>query len=79
MLLEEGSDGVNNFTFDNESVRQVMLTIERMSLYDVTLAYAANEGGLWQQHVKQASPENPRTACGVGVTNNSELSADLYS
>ncbi len=55
LLLEEASDGANNFTFGGSSEPTALPAIQRISLYDATLAYAAPEGPVWRLNMNQVT------------------------
>ena len=58
LLLEKSPDGSNNFTFGTAAERAALPAIERMLLYDATIAYAAAEGPVRRLHMAQVSARN---------------------
>jgi uncharacterized protein involved in outer membrane biogenesis len=58
LLLEEAASGANNFTFGNSDEPAALPAIERMSLYDAAIAYAAAEGPLRRLHMEQVTARN---------------------
>jgi uncharacterized protein involved in outer membrane biogenesis len=55
LLLEEAPDGSNNFTFGESSEPTALPAIERMSLYDAAIAYAAPVGPVRRLHIEQVT------------------------
>ncbi len=55
LLLEETSSGTNNFTFGESSEPAALPAIERMSLYDTAIAYAAPEDPVRRLKLEQVS------------------------
>jgi len=53
LLLEKAPDGSNNFTFGAAAEPTALPAIERLSLYDATIAYAAVEGPVRRLHMAQ--------------------------
>jgi uncharacterized protein involved in outer membrane biogenesis len=53
LLLEKTSDGTNNFTFGASGEPAALPAIERMSLYDTAIAYAAPEGPVRRLQMEQ--------------------------
>jgi hypothetical protein len=58
LLLEKTADGVNNFTFRQADGPGGLPVIERMSLYDATIAFAPAEGPLRRLHFEQVTARN---------------------
>jgi uncharacterized protein involved in outer membrane biogenesis len=53
LLLEKAPGGANNFTFGESGEPAALPAIERMALYDATIAYAAPEGPVRRLHMEQ--------------------------
>ncbi|MGI9319907.1 MAG: AsmA family protein, partial [Thiogranum sp.] len=55
LLLEEATDGANNFTFSASGQPTVLPAIGHMSLYNTAIAYAAAEGPVRRLHMEQVT------------------------